>query len=64
MTSLIYNVLLIVQKVAGTDGPPPPDQQRPPGFPIDDNIWVLLASGILLGVYIIYRRNSITNKAS
>lgn len=65
MVLFIYNViLLVVQTASGSQGPPPPDQNRPPELPIDDNIWMLLIAGVFFGIYIIYRRKRVTNKAS
>ncbi len=65
MASLIYNViLLVIQTASGSQGPPAPSQNRGVGLPIDDHIWILLAAGILFGIYIIYKKNSSINKAS
>lgn len=65
MASLIYNVLLFaVQATTGDKAPPPPSQNRGPNFPIDDTIWVLIIAGIILGLYLIYKNNYATNKAS
>ena len=65
MKSLLYNVITLAVQASSSDkGPPPPSQNRGPGLPIDDNIWILIIAGVLLGVYILYKRNSITNKAS
>jgi len=65
MASLIYNVLtLVIQTTSAGQGPPPPSQNRPPQLPIDDNLWILLVGGIILGAYIIYKRSRTTNKAS
>jgi hypothetical protein len=65
MASLIYNVLIFAIQ---SQGPPPPaggTGSRGPHLPIDENIWILLAMGIFLGIYIIYKRNrSSINKAS
>ena len=47
-----------------------PPQPRPgytvnaPLLPIDENIWILIAIGIILGAYFIYKRNCSINKAS
>lgn len=47
-----------------------PPQPRPgntvngPQLPIDENIWVLIAIGVIFGVYFIYTRNRSINKAS
>ena len=43
--------------------PPPPSQQRTPQLPIDTNIYILLVAGIILGVYIAYRKHKATQKA-
>lgn len=65
MTSLIYNVIMLaVQTASGDQGPPPPSQNRGPQLPIDDNLWILIAVGALLGIYVIYRRNKSTSRAS
>lgn len=66
MASLIYNVLiLVIQTTSAGQGPPPPSQNRGPGLPIDDNLWILFVGGILLGAYILYKRRSrFINKAS
>ncbi len=65
MSSLIYNILMLVfQAASGGQGPPPPSQNRGPGLPIDDNLWILLAAGVLFGAYIIYKRNRAINKAA
>ncbi|WP_310993420.1 PID-CTERM protein-sorting domain-containing protein [Aequorivita marina] len=65
MTALFYNLILLTQQAS--DNVPPPNGDPPPpapGLPIDDHIWVLLAAGLLFGVYILYKRNQATNKAS
>ncbi|SRX52567.1 PID-CTERM protein-sorting domain-containing protein [Aequorivita sp. CIP111184] len=65
MSSLIYNVILLVfQATSGSQGPPPPSQNRAPGLPIDNDLWILLAAGILFGIYIIYKRTRVINKAA
>lgn len=45
---------------------PPPNNggTRNPELPLDDNIWILLAAGLLFGLYIVYKRSRATNKAS
>lgn len=59
--------MLGVQGPSGSNGPPPP---RPghvvnaPQLPIDENIWILIGIGVLLGIYIIYRRGLSTSKVS
>ncbi len=68
MASLIYNVIMLVlQATSGNQGPPPPAHgggTRGAQLPIDDNIWILLAAGILFGAYIIYKRSRSTNKVA
>jgi len=34
-----------------SDGPP-----GPPGFPIDQSLWWLFAAGLILGIFLVYRR--------
>ena len=44
--------------------PPEPTQNRtPPELPIDENIFILVAVAIILGVYVAYRRHKATQKA-
>jgi len=45
--------------------PPPPNQQRTggPELPIDENIYILVAIAIILGVIVAYRRHKATQKA-
>lgn len=70
MTSLFYNLIGLVLQPGGSDSstPPPPSGgdyvPNAPGLPIDENIWLLVAMGILLGVYIIYKKSRSTNKVS
>lgn len=67
MVSFIYNVILLaVQTATGGQVPPPPGggTTRGPQAPIDENIWILIVIGILLGTYMIYKRSRSTNKAS
>lgn len=69
MTSLIYNVImLVIQTASGSQGPPAPSRgggTRGSQLPIDENIWILLAIAIIFGIYVVYRRNrSAINKAA
>lgn len=64
--SLFTNVMSFAQSVSDTKGPPPPNiENRPPGgaqLPVDDNIYILILFGLLLGGYFIvkkYRSNDI-----
>ncbi|WP_146090711.1 hypothetical protein [Aureitalea marina] len=44
----------------GEKEPPPPVNRAPPEdqLPIDDNIWVLLVFGVVLGIYFYYHMKS------
>ncbi|AFL80632.1 hypothetical protein Aeqsu_1134 [Aequorivita sublithincola DSM 14238] len=73
MASLIYNVIMFAfQAAKGAQGPPPPGSSssggggttNAPELPLDENLWILLAMGILFGIYIIYRKNRAINKAA
>lgn len=68
MASLIYSfIMLAIQSVSGTQGPPPPARggTRGPNLPIDENIWILLAIGVCFGAYVLYRRKrAAINKAA
>ena len=63
----IYNFIGLVIQSPQAKGPPPP---RPgyvinaPQIPIDESIWILIAVGVVFGIYMVYKRNRSTNKAS
>jgi len=60
--SLYNSAFGFAQSVKDSKEPPPPNDTRTPGFPIDDNIYILLAFGLVLGVYFFikkYRSNDI-----
>jgi len=43
-------------------GPPPPaNERRPPQYPIDDGIFILVALGLLYGAYIVYKKHQAKN---
>ncbi|WP_339697614.1 hypothetical protein [uncultured Marixanthomonas sp.] len=60
--SLYNSAFGFAQSVKDSKGPPPPNDTRTPGLPIDDNITLLLIVGVLLGIYFLlkkYRSNDI-----
>lgn len=58
---LVNSMSMLGQSLSGSSGPPPPSNNRGPQFPIDENIWILLAIGLCLGVYIIYKKKRINS---
>lgn len=67
MIVFIYSFIMLGIQGPGGAGPPQPR----PGYetnaeqlPIDGNIWVLITIGVIFGIYMIYRKNHITNRAS
>ncbi len=55
---ILVITLLGVMNVSAIPTPPTPGAKKPPpppGLPIDDNIFILLMTGILLGIYIVYK---------
>lgn len=49
---------VLYDMAAAPKGPPSPTAQKlpiPPGYPIDENIYILLIGALLLGVYIIHK---------
>jgi|GEM_PF-853999 len=56
--SLCTTVVSFGQSLSDTNGPPPPKggTLNGPQFPIDDNIYILLAMGLLLGVYFLIKK--------
>ncbi|WP_026452071.1 hypothetical protein [Aequorivita capsosiphonis] len=65
MAPLFFNLILLVLQdsknlPAPNNNPPPPNPQ----LPIDDHIWILLVAGLVFGIYMVYKRNKATNKAS
>lgn len=66
MILFIYSFFVLVLQ-GPTVGPPPPGggyETNGGQLPIDENIWVLIAVGILFGIYIAYKRRITANKAS
>jgi len=45
-----------------SSGPPPPDHSlAPPGLPIDDNIFILIAIGLIFGMYVAHKKHQANN---
>ncbi|HBY67626.1 MAG: hypothetical protein CMC07_07330 [Flavobacteriaceae bacterium] len=60
--SLYNSAFGFAQSVKDSKGPPPPNETRTPGLAIDNDLYILLVVGLLLGVYFIvkkYRSNDI-----
>ena len=70
MTSLFYTVtgLVFQSDSSGSQNPPPPGGPgnviHGPQLSIDENIWVLVVLGILLGIYIFYKKSQSIDKVS
>tara|TARA_R110000787_G_scaffold28923_2_gene78709 strand:+ start:8084 stop:8311 length:228 start_codon:yes stop_codon:yes gene_type:complete len=57
---LVNSISLLGQTPSGSSGPPhPSNNNRGPGLPIDDNILVLVALGLIFGMYVIYKKSRI-----
>lgn len=50
----IFNSFTLLSQKAGP--PAPTDERRPPQYPIDDGIFILIAMGLLYGAYIAYKK--------
>ena len=65
--SLLNGVYSFAQSVGDTKGPPAPKTNRTPPFPdqsmpIDDNIFILLVIGVVLGVCFFWQKRAVTKK--
>ena len=59
---LINSISMLGQSPSGSSGPPhPSNNNRGPNLPIDDNIIVLLAIGLLFGMYVLYKKSQTNN---
>ncbi len=56
---LVNSMTMLGQSLSGSSGPPPPSNNRGPQLPIDDNIYILIAIGLIFGIYIIYKKSRI-----
>ena len=58
LLSLSASMSLLAAPVQTKGGPPEPTMQRKgPELPIDENLYILVALAVLLGVYIAYKRH-------
>ncbi|MEZ4857391.1 MAG: hypothetical protein R2781_01110 [Flavobacteriaceae bacterium] len=48
---LLNSFIMLGQSTTASSGPPPPAQRTPPELPIDGSLYLLLALGILYGIY-------------
>lgn len=56
---------MLAQQLGSDTGPPPPDQggqARGPELPIDNSIIILIAAGLIYGLYVIWVRRKATNE--
>ena len=53
---------MLAQRSTAGSGPPSPTSQRGPELPIDDNIYILICIGLILGCYVIYKNMQAKNK--
>lgn len=57
----LASTMVLGQANAGSSGPPAPTNQRGPQLPIDDNLLILAALGLLYGCFIAYKRYRFKN---
>ncbi len=55
------STMVLGQSSKGSSGPPAPTNKLGPGLPIDDNLVILVAIGLLYGCYVAYKRYSVKN---
>tara|TARA_B100000795_G_C22509125_1_gene327043 strand:+ start:179 stop:403 length:225 start_codon:yes stop_codon:yes gene_type:complete len=58
---LANSISLLGQSPSGSSGPPPPSNNRGPELPIDENILILVALGLIFGMYVIYKKSRINS---
>ena len=52
----LTSTMVLGQAKSAGSGPPAPPLQRTPGLPIDENLMILLALGLLYGGYVAYKK--------
>jgi len=58
--SLVLFVINSTTMLAQHAGPPPPaEDRRPPGLPIDEYIVLLIVIGLIYGAYIAYKKHQL-----
>ncbi|MFT5249738.1 MAG: hypothetical protein ACI93P_001466 [bacterium] len=45
------------QSSSSSSGPPPPNNSRGPQLPIDEYMLILVALGLIFGMYVIYKKS-------
>jgi hypothetical protein len=53
--SIVLFLLCGLSSIAQAPPPPAPAPIPPPSLPIDDNIYILFALALILGIYLIYK---------
>jgi hypothetical protein len=56
---LVNSISMLGQSPSGSSGPPAPNNSLGPQLPIDENILILVALGLILGMYVIYKKSRI-----
>ncbi len=57
---LINSISMLGQTPSGSSGPPQPsNNNRGVNLPIDENIYILIAIGLIFGVYVMYKKTKI-----
>jgi len=62
----VFNSISMLGQTSNkSSGPPPPDQAlAPPGYPIDDNVFILIVIGLVFGAYVAYKKQKANNVPS
>ena len=52
----VLGLCLLLPLVSYAQSPPPPTGPPPPGVPLDENLLLLFAAGLVFGVYVAIRK--------
>ncbi|MEO8532945.1 MAG: hypothetical protein ABI441_04310 [Flavobacterium sp.] len=61
MNKLIFYAFLLIPTISFSANPPPPGLPVPPAVPIDPIVYLLAATGLSFGFYIIAKRKKRSN---